>query len=106
MKSDYVFGGSYISSDQIEIVPKTLTIDCVTLEEVFGKNKPVCHFIETDKLLVLNKINWQMMETITGCEDSEDWSGAMITLEKQKAIFQGKEVDCVRIVKAEIETPF
>lgn len=65
--------------------PIAATIDRCTIETIGqgtkAERKPVLHFHQgTPKPCVLNKTNFEMLVTITGYEDSDDWGGAVVEL--------------------------
>lgn len=56
------------------------------------------HFNELDKPLVLNSTNGQIIEQITGKDDSDDWTGAKIVLYNDPNVsFGGKLTGGIRV---------
>ena len=56
------------------------------------------HFNELDKPLVLNSTNGQIIEQITGKDDSDDWAGAKIVLYNDPNVsFGGKLTGGIRV---------
>lgn len=78
----------------------TLTIKSVQVETVGqGKDseeKPVIYFRETDKGLVLNKVNANTISGIYGPE-TDGWIGQRITLFPTEVEFAGKQVKGIRV---------
>ncbi len=98
-------GSPYIKAQDISELPKKITIKEVSLEPIQGNSgdpveKMVVAFKETDKLLLLNATNAKTLAEELG-DESDDWVGAKISLIKTKTIFEGKNVDAVRIASAE-----
>ena len=80
-----------------------VTVESVILANVAKDGAPeemewVMHFNETDKPLVLNSTNGQLIAQITGSEDSDDWTGAELVLYHDPTVsFGGKLVGGVRV---------
>lgn len=99
MRSDDVFPSKYLKPSDM---PLTATIDRVEMELV-GKERErraVLYLHGSDKALVLNKVNFNTLEKITGQPDTEKWTGASVTLYAARTMFAGEEVDCTRIKAA------
>lgn len=78
--------------------PTAATISHVTVEEIGdGEPKPVVHFKNAEKGLVLNKTNASIICEVLGTSETDDWAGKRITLYATKTEFQGKRVDCIRV---------
>jgi hypothetical protein len=66
--------------------PITLTIDSVVEEEIpnprTNKREPrwVMYFREVEKGVILNVTNGNLLQNITGSDDSQDWIGRKVTL--------------------------
>jgi len=76
-----------------------LTIMSVTEEDMGNKDKLVVSFVESAKRLPLNKTNAVQLSEDLG-DETDDWRGAKVTLGVEKTMFQGKRVDCIRVVLA------
>ena len=101
MKQHQAFPGKFLKAADFEEGPRTLTISKVTFDEVNdGESKLVVHFKEDDRGMVLNKTNFNMIEEITGKEDTDDWKGASLKVGRVKVDFQGQRVWGVRVMDA------
>lgn len=80
-----------------------VTIHSVSQQNVAKEGAPeemkwVMHFNETDKPLVLNSTNGQIIAQITGSEDSDAWTGVQVVLYHDPNVsFGGKLVGGVRV---------
>lgn len=100
MKRGDAFPSRFVSKDDLA-QPKIVTIGDVEMQEIQGdggkENKPVMHFTDFDKPLILNNINWQTCEDVYG-DDSDAWRGKKIQLYHDPSImFGNKRVGGVRI---------
>lgn len=80
----------------------------VTVKDVIQENiakdgapeelKWVVEFAETEKPMVLNPTNAQLIAAITGKPNTEDWNGARIVLYNEPSVqFQGKITGGIRV---------
>ena len=95
-----LFPSRFIRSSDIGDSDLALTIVKVDREE-FGdgdhqETKPVLHFKETDKLLVLNVTNANTIADLYG-NTVIDWSGKRIALFVKEVDFKGRQVMGIRI---------
>lgn len=107
--SKYLKAGADVPEDGV-----TFVMDHVNMEDVDGKGtmKPVLHFTDTKKGLVLNVTNSKRIQQITNTQDTDLWAGQSITLYESETEFGGETVPCIRIkakkstkAAAEIEEP-
>jgi hypothetical protein len=82
--------------------PIVLTIAFVTrekLETPAGKveEKPILHFADNKRQLVLNVTNWESIVDITGEEDDSGWMGEKIELYRTTTEMGGKQTPCIRV---------
>ena len=106
MKRSDAFPSKYIGKDDIGEDPNAeliLTIANVRFEAIkdnhgVEEDKPVMHFQERgSKPMILNSVNWQMIEKSYGPE-SDEWGGKRIALYVDpNIIFGGKVVGGVRV---------
>lgn len=81
----------------------TVTISHVSQENVAQEGAPqelkwCLHFEETDKPLVLNSTNGQIIAKITGSDDSDGWGGKKIELYNDPSVgFGGKLIGGIRV---------
>ena len=94
------FGGNYLKASDIE-GELTLTITDVKVEQLDEKTKLVVHFSETDKQLVLNKINTTRIIKHMGTSETDKWPGNRITLVRSEVEYDGKDVPCIRVKRKE-----
>ena len=86
MKLNDAFPSAYLKSEDFaEGEEKELTIARLTIEEMTARDqtkeqKPVLHFKDFDKSIVVNATNWKRIVTVTGQEDSDNWTGKKVTL--------------------------
>lgn len=81
MKLAQFFPSPYLKGSDFEDGgPRTLTIKVVAEEEVGkeGEQKMAVRFREEEKALILNKVNWKVLEKAYG--DTEDWPGKKVEL--------------------------
>ena len=86
----------YLDKADCDPAIKLTIAECVE-EDVSMENKPerlkhVLYFKEHAKGLVLNLTNWDRIEAITKEADSDNWTGAVITLYNDPTIKFGDEV--------------
>jgi hypothetical protein len=74
-----------------------LRMAAVDVEKVGEKKLPVLYFQGTEKGLVLNATNANMIAEITGTTDTDDWRGHQIVLFMAKVDFGGKRVEAIRV---------
>src|SRR5690242_16479837 len=95
-KSRY-FASKFIKAEDIKR-PIALTISVVAEETMGdGEKKPVCYFKELEKGLVLNITNWDMLEHITGCPDSDDWGSTKVLLDTELTRYRGTPTKGIRV---------
>jgi hypothetical protein len=78
--------------------PKVLTIRGIGVEEIGDEKtaKPVLHFMEETRGLVLNKTNSGLIAHSMGNE-TDAWVGRQLELYKEPVSFQGRIVDAIRV---------
>lgn len=98
--SGYKFLSSLDFEDNQET---TLTIELITKEEAIDpntkKSKPVIaiKFIESDRLMVLNKTNAKRITEIFETPQVKKWKGKKITIRKEPIKAFGKQQFCLRV---------
>jgi len=95
MNIDQAFPSNYLKAADIE-EDTTLTIGSVTLETIGEDERPIVHFDNNDKGLVLNKTNASTIKGLYG-KDTDDWTGKKITLFATEVDYQGKQTMAIRI---------
>lgn len=101
MKQHQAFPGKFLKAADFESGPRTLTIAKVSFDKVNDdESKLVVHFREDERGMVLNKTNFNMIEEITGKDDTDHWPGAVLKVGRVKVDFQGQRVWGVRVIDA------
>jgi len=95
--TDY-FGGNYLKASDIK-EPTALTITKVKEQQLEDRKKLIVSFDETDKGLVLNKINTNRIIKWAGSKETDNWAGTKITLLATTVEYDGKDVPCIRVKK-------
>lgn len=81
---------------------KTLTIKTIVRDKVKGtggktQECTICHFIEKEKPMILNRLNSKTISKIYGTPYIEDWVNKKIVLFVDKVDAFGETVDAIRI---------
>lgn len=63
-----------------------------------SKTQLVLSFVGKDKVLGLNVTNARRIADLVGSHNSDDWVGYCIRLYVDQTEYQGKTVDCIRIM--------
>jgi hypothetical protein len=105
-KLNEIYGGNYMKAEDIKDKGDlNVTIASVSIMEMDdGKKKAVLHFKNSEKTLPLNITNANMMEELTGSDDTDDWEGKRICLYTCKVDFQGKRVLAIRVKEASVKS--
>lgn len=102
MKRADAFPSSYLAQDDLPPTPQTIrvTIRDILIESMPGdskEDKPVAHFQEAIKPMVINNTNWQSIEDLYG-DDSDNWRGQVIELYIDPGVmYAGKRVGGIRV---------
>lgn len=102
MKMKDVFPSDYIKVEDVSGKGEEYTIRAVNVREFTDpatqeiESKPVVWFHDTKKGLILNKTNWERIAAEHG-DESDNWSGKVITLHLEKVQSFGKTMDAVRV---------
>lgn len=98
MKIGAAFPSKYLKASDLNEKPWVLTMDRLEIEGV-GANKdqrPVVYFLKTEKGLVLNKTNSNIIAKTYG-EETDQWMGNQIELYPTMVDFQGDQVEAIRV---------
>lgn len=95
-----LFPSKYLKAADLEDGELMMTIDRVVVEEI-GRGtdrseKLVIGFLETEKLLILNKTNTMTISRLHG-PDTDDWEGKQISLYATEVTFEGQLVEAIRV---------
>ena len=96
MDINAAFPGTYLKAVDLKGRKVTVTMDRVAIEDVGGEHKPVLYFAGTDRGLVLNKTNGNLIAELHGPE-TDHWHGKKITLYSKRVEFQGGMRDGIRV---------
>ena len=99
MNIDSAFPSAYLKASDLGSAAPVVTIDRVEVEPV-GRDremKPILYFKGKEKGVVLNKTNSNMIATLTGSRDTDDWAGCQIRIYATTTEFGGETVECIRI---------
>ncbi len=93
-----LFPSNYLSAEELEDGDKVFTIKSVEMEPVGQEKqeKPVLNFDGSEKGLVLNKTNANVIASLYG-SNIEDWVGKAITLYATEVQYQGKTTMGIRV---------
>jgi hypothetical protein len=92
-----LFPSKYLKAGDLKGQARRVTIQKVVIEEVaHGEHKPVMHFSDAPKPLVLNKTNAQLLGSLFGME-TDAWGAKQIEIYREKVAFQGRIVDAIRV---------
>jgi hypothetical protein len=94
------FPSKWLKADDCD-PPRVLEIKSVGYEDVGTgtdvKRKLVIRFVECEQGFVLNITNGNMLESLLGTDDYDEWVGARIYLVSAKVMFKDKLVDAIRV---------
>jgi hypothetical protein len=97
MRASDAFPSKYLKSTDVKAKQKIATISHLETEAV-GQNKeekPVLHFEDGVKPMVVNRTNFEELEAAFG--DSNDWPGHKVKIFCAPTQYQGKRVDGIRV---------
>jgi len=101
MRRDELFPTRFFKTADVEDAPFVGRIKNVVVEEMSTdrgtEKKPVVYFANTDKGLVLNMTNYNVMSEIFDSEETEDWRGQVIELFAADTSFGAKRVRGIRV---------
>jgi hypothetical protein len=97
MKSTDAFPGNFLKSSDLKDKQQIVTISHLEIEAVGQdkREKPVLHFEDGVKPMVVNKTNFETIEEVLG--DSDNWSGHKLKLFCVRTTFGSKKVDGLRV---------
>ena len=98
MHLDKLFPGKYLTAADLDGEDVTLTINKVRVQEIGrdGKEKPVLHFTDEAKGLILNKTNANAIGELYG-KEVDNWHDKKVTLFPSTTDFAGDpETPCIR----------
>jgi len=81
-----------------------VTIQFAEIERVGKDEKVTLRFSDNDDILPLNKTNAMFIADLYG-DDTDDWEGKQIRVYRDKTMFAGKRVDCIRVAEPLTDGP-
>lgn len=97
MNISAAYPSDYVKASDLNGKDVNLIIKEVRMEDIGEDNKPVVYFTKTDKGLVLNKTNANIIAGNIGTHETNDWIGKSITLFPTQVDFQGRQVEAIRV---------
>jgi hypothetical protein len=99
MNIQNVFPSTYLKASDLQGGQRNVIIDSCEQQEIGEEKKlmPVLCFRDDEGSLVLNKTNWNTLLTSFGGQDTDEWTGRVLTLFVAQVSYQGKVVDGIRI---------
>jgi len=97
MRANQAFPSRYLTAADLQGTRPVVTIERVFSEEIGGEPRRCVSFVDKEKILPLNKTNWNAIAEALGIDDDEHWEGHAIRLFTARVDFQGKRVDAVRV---------
>lgn len=92
------FPSRFLSAADVGDKEFALLISHCEIEQVGDEDKPVLHFTNAKKPMVLNPTNWRLIEAIVGSGDTDDWAGRKITVFVDRTVmFKGKPTPGIRV---------
>jgi hypothetical protein len=97
MRSSEAFPSKYLKSSDVKAKQKIATISHLETEAVGQdkREKPVLHFEDGLKPMVVNRTNFEELEAAFG--DSDAWPGHKVKIFCAPTSYQGKRVDGIRV---------
>ena len=96
---DIYKSGSFLKTTDIPKGKDTeFTIKSAKLEAVGDKDKLVLTF-EDDMKWPLNKTNAERIAKNLKTDDYEKWTGKKIRIRRSETKYQGREIECLRVVR-------
>ncbi len=103
MKTGDIYGGDYLKGEDVKGKgDRVVTISEVTIKEFDdGTRKAVLHFHKTDKQMVLNVTNANILQDITDSDDTDAWVGARVAIYfDPNVMYAGKRTGGLRLKAA------
>jgi hypothetical protein len=103
MKQNDAFPSNYIKAadiedgEELQVTIAKVTIEGLKRQDGTEEQKPVVHFTDSDKQLVLNKTNFERIVAATGQEDTDNWAGKKITLYTEIVDAFGESKPAIRV---------
>jgi hypothetical protein len=96
-----LFPSKWFKSSDIPETGLPVRISKITRERIGleQQEKPIVHFANQDKRLVLSPSNFDCIEAALNEADTVRWSGRVVELFATETSFAGKSTPCVRVRK-------
>jgi hypothetical protein len=97
MRASDAFPSKYLKSSDVKARALVATISSLETEAVGQdkETKPVLHFENGAKPMVVNRTNFEELEAAFG--DSDEWPGHKVKIYCAATSYQGKRVDGIRV---------
>lgn len=96
MNINQAFPSDYLKAADLGGRAHKLLMGQLTSEKIGNDQRPVLHFQNAGKGLVLNRTNANTIVSMYG-EETDNWFGQSITIFPDQTDYQGRRVDCIRI---------
>ena len=98
---DDLFPSKWLRASDIPEAGLPVRINRITRERIGmdQKEKPIVHFANQQKALVLNLSNYDGIAEALGEADTDRWPGKVVELYVTETSFGGKTMPCVRVRK-------
>lgn len=106
MHIDSLFPSKYLAAADLNGKDLVLTIDSWEIDAVGidEEQRPILHFKNAEKGMVLNRTNADTISAMYGPE-VDDWVGKPITIYPTTTRYGKKTVACIRVREAKLQTP-
>ena len=96
--TEYINSGSDYMRKEDFPKPELLTISGASVEKVGEDERLIIHFKESEKSLVANKTNLQLLAVFYGSDDTDDWMAKKVVLWNDPTVmYGGKPIGGIRV---------
>jgi hypothetical protein len=96
MQISSAFPSEFLRAPDLQGRTVKVVIDRVEFRDIGSDNKPVAFFFGKKRGLVLNKTNSLEIANYYG-DETDHWQGREIEIYPTKALYQGRQVDAIRV---------
>ena len=93
---DDFFPSDFLKADDLNGQPHQVTMSHVEAQDMGGQTKPILHFVNSQKSLVLNKTNALVIANAYST-NMDRWQGKLVELYPDKVQFKGELVNAIRV---------
>lgn len=94
---DDLYGGKFLKASMLEGDTDYVIEGYEVSTFGDGKQQLVLQFADEERQFGLNKTNANMISSVLGTDDPDEWIGESIRIGPDKVAFQGAIVDCLRV---------